>query len=127
MSGWIPEVVTTAAASRAHLNRMTPSENADLRERMAGQPQPIIPAYWLTSDPVQIVFWCPWCRKVHLHGAAGGDGGRVAHCHKSTSPLYGHGVELLHAGTVKSAEFAPRYSQSDLVRIWTRLASGGGR
>jgi hypothetical protein len=27
-------------------------------------------------------FWCPFCRAEHVHGAAGGTGHRIAHCHE---------------------------------------------
>jgi hypothetical protein len=30
-------------------------------------------------------FWCPWCKKMHLHGI--GDGHRAAHCTASNSPF----------------------------------------
>jgi hypothetical protein len=43
---------------------------------------PIVLAYHLRSSPAHLAFWCPWCRYLHVHGAAGGDGNRVAHCHE---------------------------------------------
>jgi hypothetical protein len=121
MSGWIPKVLSPMAASRAPMHRMTPSEKADLRERRAGQPDPIVPAYWSMSSPLHLVFWCPWCNRVHSHGAGGGDGHRVSHCHEKTSPLFGEGYELLYAGTVVNEAFAPQYSEVHMVRIWDAL------
>jgi hypothetical protein len=31
-------------------------------------------------------FFCPYCHRRHVHGAAGGEGHRVAHCHVKDSP-----------------------------------------
>jgi hypothetical protein len=121
MSGWMPETLTSAAASCSRMRRMTSSENAGLRAHIVCQPDPVVPAYWSISSPRSLVFWCPWCETVHCHGAGGGDGHRGAHCHEKTSPLFGRGLELLHAGVVVNSDFAPRCSQADLARIWDAL------
>ena len=36
-------------------------------------------------------FWCPYCKKWHLHGR--GNGSRVAHC-VSESPFFEHGYVI---------------------------------
>lgn len=83
---------------------------------------PIILAYHLRTSPAHFGFFCPWCRRVHLHGAAGGDGGRVAHCHEKMSPFFGHGVVLLFAGTVGAANMVPQMSPQEMAAFSNRVS-----
>lgn len=45
-----------------------------------------------------LVFWCPFCKREHVHGAGknpgDGDGHRGAHCHAEDSPFRPHGYIL---------------------------------
>jgi hypothetical protein len=79
-------------------------------------------------------FWCPWCRTVHRHGAAGRDGNR-AHCHDKSSPFFGHGIDLLFAGTVQSDRgiecgravvLIPQMSPQEVVALSNHLTGVGG-
>ena len=53
---------------------------------------PILLAY-VSDDGIQLVAWCPFCRKNHYHGSCGdptgkaGEGHRAAHCIDPTSPF----------------------------------------
>lgn len=87
---------------------------------------PLVLAYHLRSSPAHIGFWCPWCRCVHVHGAGGGDGGRVAHCHQETSPFFGHGYDLLFAGTIDEGRAAPRMRGAEMIALSNYLSGIGG-
>lgn len=87
---------------------------------------PIVPAYHLRSSPAHIGYWCPWCRYVHLHGAAGGDGGRGAHCYNKVSPFYGRGINLMFAGTISSSRAIPRMSPDEMIALSNQLTAFGG-
>lgn len=43
-------------------------------------------------------FWCPFCRRYHVHGGGknpgDGDGHRAAHCHERSSPFLASGYIL---------------------------------
>jgi hypothetical protein len=45
-----------------------------------------------------LTFWCPFCKREHIHGAGlhpgDGDGHRVAHCHDRASPFSNGGYIL---------------------------------
>lgn len=47
-------------------------------------------------------FWCPFCKKWHIHGR--GEGHRVAHCEPS-SPYYEHGYILKMMNRAELKEF----------------------
>lgn len=86
----------------------------------------VLLAYHLRSSPAHIGFWCPWCRRVHVHGAAGGDGDRGSHCHDKCSPLYGHGYDLLFAGTAASGRLLPQMSADEVIALSNHLSGVGG-
>lgn len=88
--------------------------------------EPLVLAYHLRSSPAHIGFWCPWCRTFHVHGAAGGDGNRVAHCHNKSSPFFGHGYDLLFAGTIRSGRMAPQMSAHEMIALSNHLSGVGG-
>jgi len=88
--------------------------------------EPLVLAYHLRSSPVHLGFWCPWCRCVHLHGAGGGDGNRVAHCKEKVSPLFGRGVDLLFAGTVGSGLLLPQMSSQEMTAFSNYISGVGG-
>jgi hypothetical protein len=87
---------------------------------------PLILAYQLRSSPAHIGFWCPWCRCIHVHGAAGGDGNRCAHCHAKSSPFFGHGYDMLFAGTVRSGRMIPQMSAQEMIALSNHLSGVGG-
>jgi len=86
---------------------------------------PLVLAYHLRSAPSHIAFFCPWCRCVHTHGAAAGDGSRAAHCHEKSSSLFGAGVDLLFAGTVGSE--IPEMTAAEMVGFSNSIRVGEGR
>lgn len=44
-------------------------------------------------------FWCPFCRGIHTHGAAGGEGHRAAHCYSEAGRrAFAHGYVLRVVG-----------------------------
>lgn len=54
---------------------------------------PVIKALPRINNISGFMFWCPWCKKWHVHGA--GEGHRNAHCHKgSGSPFIETGYIL---------------------------------
>jgi hypothetical protein len=85
---------------------------------------PAIPAYVLRST-ISIAFWCPWCRRVHSHGAGGGDGGRVSHCDRPGSPLKGIGYDLLYVGEVRAVGSIPRLTKGEFIQLSNRLTARG--
>ncbi len=76
-----------------------------------------IPAYRLRSSPMHLAFWCPWCRDVHLHGAAAGDGHRVAHCDVESSPFRDGGYHLTCFGTAPSGRLLPHQTAHELLVV----------
>jgi len=61
-----------------------------------------------------------------VHGAAGGDGGRVAHCHAKSSPFFGHGYDMLFAGTIRSGRMIPQLSAQEMIALSNHLSGVGG-
>ncbi len=51
-------------------------------------------------------FWCPWCKKWHLHGI--GDGHRAEHCTVDNSPFKAHGyvIKLMSKAELKEIKKA---------------------
>jgi hypothetical protein len=82
---------------------------------------PIVPAYHVRSAPANIAYHCPWCEKVHMHGALGGDGGRGSHCEDKTSLLFGKQIDLLFAGTVANYNAVPKLTACEFVSLSCRL------
>jgi hypothetical protein len=55
---------------------------------------PVIPCY-VSESGVSLVFYCPHCKTMHSHGAGGGEGHRVSHCHSEGGRVaYQHGYIL---------------------------------
>jgi hypothetical protein len=87
---------------------------------------PAILAYQLRSSPAHIGFWCPWCKKAHLHGAAA-DGNRASHCHTRGSPLAGRGYDLIYAGEVANSRNLPRLTPELFIKASDRLVGVDAR
>jgi len=83
---------------------------------------PVVPVYHVMSAPAHIGFWCPWCHRHHVHGAAGGDGLRVAHCHSKKSPLYGQTIDIIYAGRIRDYAALPRMTVEQLVVLSNFIA-----
>jgi hypothetical protein len=62
-----------------------------------------------SSDGVYLSFYCPHCRTLHSHGAAGGAGHRLPHCHTAAGMAaypYGYILEIdpLQSGAAPASD-----------------------
>ena len=77
-------------------HRAMPSQNS-LRER------PVVKCLPRRDFIGGLEFWCPFCKKWHLHGRA--DGHRCAHCDNMMSPFYNSGYILKMMNRAELREF----------------------
>jgi hypothetical protein len=82
---------------------------------------PVVLAYQLISSPVHIAFWCPRCKRVHLHGAYGGDGFRVSHCHDGKRFFGDREYYLVYAGKIATGSDLPRLTSGEMSQLSSRL------
>ena len=76
-----------------------------------------------SPDGVHLSFHCPHCRTLHSHGAAGGPGHRLSHCHTEAGmAAYPYGYIL---------EIDPRaahqqMTRGDAVSVYRRITHARG-
>jgi hypothetical protein len=63
-------------------------------------------------------FWCPFCRAYHVHGAAGGEGHRVAHCLNQRSPLRDGGYFIKLDPAHKKPPSCAAWRRT-MLRLWS--------
>ncbi|MFG1393715.1 hypothetical protein [Xanthobacter agilis] len=102
------------------------------------EPSPVFSGAVL-SDPrgaASLVYRCPWCEELHIHGLAGATPAqavgttetRMAHCHDRLSPLPGQSVDIAIEKVVKDAARLARPAaylaiQGDPAKTAAKLAS----